>query len=223
MRHRLTLALAAWLLAVAILQPMGALGQNLPPLAAASGARQIGGPVPATPGTSALAHGPRTVPVDNEGDVLPEPLPRAPTLWDRWVTPDTAAYGVGAVIGIIAFYGYFAPIAAAAGPTSLRSWLGTRVMASTLAATGGVLTTYAYDLWANRPVDTIFFKSRAGAVAGVAAGSALLTGLGFPPASALVRFSPAWAANRSFLVGTGLLGESLAYIWLQRADTKPPP
>jgi hypothetical protein len=192
-----TLTLAAWLLALTILEPLTAFGQRVP----------TGGPA-APPG-----------PVD----VLPEPLPPVPTLWSEWATPDTIAYGTGAALGLIGFYFYLAPIAAAAGATSARSWLGTRVVASAMAAGGGVLTTYAYDLWTDRPVDTVFFKSRIGAVAGVGLGSAVLSGLGFPPATALVRFSPGWAANRAFLVGSGIVGEGLAYIWLRPGQANPAP
>jgi hypothetical protein len=92
-----------------------------------------------------------------------------------------------------------------------------------MAAGVGVLTTYAYDLWADRPIDYTFFKSRAGAVAGVGVGSAALSVLGFAPAASLVRFSPAWAANRAFLVGSGLVGEGLTYKWLRRNEANSPP
>jgi hypothetical protein len=192
-RPTFAFALAGWLLTAAIAQPVAAFAQRVPP------------------------------PADDPADVLPEAPPRQPTLWDKWVTGDSAAYGTGALIGIVAFNVYLAPIAAAAGATSLRSWLGTRVVATTMAATGGVLTTYAYDRWANRPVDTTYFWSRAGAVAGVGIGSMLLAGLGYPPATALVRYSPQWVANRAFLLGSGVLGESLTYIWLRRGETTPSP
>jgi hypothetical protein len=203
MPRQATLTLAAWLLVLTILEPLTAFGQRLP----------IGDPA-APPGP---------VPPRQEVLPLPEPLPPVPTLWSEWATPDTFAYGAGAALGLVGFYFYLSPIAAAAGATSWRSWLGTRVMASATAAGGGVLTTYAYDLWTDRPVDTVFFKSRIGAVAGVGVGSALLSGLGFPPATALVRFSPAWAANRAFLVGSGIVGEGLAYLWLRPSQPNPPP
>jgi hypothetical protein len=196
------LTLAAWLLVLTILEPLTAFGQRQP----------TGGPA-APPGL---------VP-PGSGDVLPEPLPPVPTLWSEWATPDTFAYGAGAALGLVGFYFYLAPIAAAASATSWRSWLGTRVVASATAAGGGVLTTYAYDLWSNRPIDTVFFKSRIGAVAGVGVGSAALSVWGFPPATALVRFSPAWAANRAFLVGSGIVGEGLAYLWLRRSQANPAP
>ena len=186
--------------------------------------------------TTALAQrvpsaGPATPPYANTlsptpsypGVVMPEPMAPTPTYWSKWATPDTAAYGVGAVVGIGIFYFYLVPVAAAAAPNSAQSWLGTRVVASSVAAGVGVLTTYAYDLWANAPVDYTFFKSRVGAVAGVGAGSAALSLLGFPPSTALVRFSGAWAANRAFLVGSGLAGEGLTYMWLRRNETTQAP
>ncbi len=207
MHRAATFTLAAWLLALAIIEPTTAFAQRLSP---------------AGPSTPPYAN---TVPASASypGVVLPEPMQPTPTLWSKWATPDTAAYGVGAVIGIGIFYFYLVPIAAAAAPTSARSWLGTRVVASSMAAGVGVLTTYAYDVWANAPVDYTFFKSRVGAVAGVGGGSAALSLLGFPPSTALVRFSGAWAANRAFLVGSGLAGEGLTYTWLRRNETNPAP
>jgi hypothetical protein len=193
MQRRFRLALSVWLLFAVTAAPVAAFAQR----------------VPAPPSTPA--------------DILPEPLPHQATLWERWVTPDSAAYGTGALIGIAAFNFYLAPIAAAASVTSLQSWLGTRVVATTLAASGGVLTTYAYDRWSERPIDATYFLSRIGAVAGVGVGSLLLAGLGYPPATALVRYSPQWVANRAFLLGSGLLGESLAYVWLRRGETSPTP
>jgi hypothetical protein len=158
-------------------------------------------------------------------DVLPEPKPPEPT-WTSWLTePDTIAEGTGAVIGFIAFNFYVAPIAAAAGPgaTGLQAWLGTRVVASTLAATGAVLTTTAYDVWSGRPLNYMIFWGRGGAVAGVAAGSALLGVLGYPASATLARFSPAWAANRSFLVGTALLGDWATTNWARSRQSPQPP
>jgi len=156
-------------------------------------------------------------------DIVPEPLVPPPTSWDTWVNTDSVAYGSGALIGIIAFNIYLVPIAAAAGTASLQSWLGTRVVATTLAATGGVLTAYAYDRWADRPINTTYFLSRAGAVAGVAIGSTALAVLGFPPATALVQYSGQWFANRGFLVAAGLVGETATYYWLKAGQTKVTP
>jgi hypothetical protein len=205
--HRIaTFTLAAWLMALAIIEPTTAFAQRLPP---------------ADPSAPPSANGLSPTP-PYPGIVMPEPMAPTPTYWSKWATPDTAAYGVGAVVGIGIFYFYLVPIAAAAAPNSAQSWLGTRVVASSVAAGVGVLTTYAYDLWANAPVDSAFFKSRVGAVAGVGVGSAALSLLGFPPSTALVRFSGAWAANRAFLLGSGLAGEGLTYMWL-RNDTTPAP
>lgn len=197
MHRAATLGFAISFLTLLTLEPMAAFAQRVPaPLSS-----------PITP----------VGPVD----VVPEPLPQQPTLWSKWATPESAAYGTGALIGIVAFNLYLSPLAAAASAGSLRSWLGARVVASTMAATGGVLTTYAYDSWVDRPIDTTYLWSRAGAVAGVGVGSALLATLGYPSSAAFPTFSAGWAANRAFLVGSGLLGESLTYIWLRRDQTKP--
>jgi hypothetical protein len=199
MHRAATLGFAISFLTLLTLEPMAAFGQRVPvPVSS-----------PITP----------VGPVD----VVPEPMPQQPTLWSKWVTPESTAYGTGALVGIIAFNLYLSPLAAAASAGSLRSWLGARVVASTMAATGGVLTTYAYDRWVDRPIDTTYLWSRAGAVAGVGVGSALLATLGYPSSAAFPTFSAAWAANRAFLVGSGLLGESLTYIWLRRDQTAPSP
>jgi hypothetical protein len=199
---------------VACLRPVAAFSQTAPAqpprIAASAVTPSPGTPSPAPPG---------------QFEVLPEPRPPEPT-WTSWLTePDTIAEGTGALIGFIAFNFYVAPIAAAAGPgaTGLQAWLGTRVVASTLAATGAVLTTTAYDAWSGQPLNYMIFWGRGGAVAGVAAGSALLGVLGYPASATLTRFSPAWAANRSFLVGTALLGDWAATTWARsRQATKPP-
>ncbi len=192
-RPSLAFGFAVWLLVVAIVQPVVAFGQSM----------------------SAPGAGP--------AEILPEPVPLQSTTWDNWVNPDSMAYGTGALLGIIAFNVYLVPIARAAGTASLQSWLGTRVAATTLAATGGVLTAYAYDLWADRPVNTTYFLSRAGAVAGVAVGSTALAVLGFPPATALVQYSGQWFANRGFLVASGLFGETATYYWLKGGQTNVVP
>jgi len=198
-RPSLALGLAVCLLTVAIVHPVAAFGQSAP--TSASGSTPVGGPA----------------------DILPEPMPPQPTPLDTWLNTDSMAYGTGALIGIIAFNVYLVPIATAAGTASLQSWLGTRVVATTLAATGGVLTAYAYDLWADRPVNTTYFLSRAGAIAGVAVGSTALAVLGFPPATALVQYSGQWFANRGFLVASGLFGETATYYWLRAGQTNAAP
>lgn len=197
MHRAVTLGFATCFLMLLTLEPMVAFGQR----------------VPAPVASPIMPVGPI--------DVVPEPMPPQPTLWSKWANADSASYGTGALIGIIAFNLYLSPFAAAASAGSLRSWLGIRVVATTMAATGGVLTTYAYDRWADRPIDAAYLWSRAGAVAGVGLGSALLAGLGYPSSATLPTFSAAWAANRAFLVSAGVLGESLAYVWLRRDKTTP--
>ena len=194
MRRTPTLILAAWLLALALFQPFSAFGQT-------------------------ASTRPATI------DVLPEPIPPTPPLWRKYVSQETVVHGAGALIGIIAFNFYVAPLAVASGVGAgpVRSLLSTRVMATTLAATGAVLTTYVYDRWTDQPIDTIYLWSRAGAVAGVAAGTGLLAGLGYPPSIALARFSPEWVANRSFLVGSALLGAWMTEVWMRRRQTDQPP
>ena len=199
MQRPFVLALGLWLVIAAGVRPIAAFGQAAP----AQAPSVSPGPI----------------------DVLPEPKPPAPTITSWLTEPDTIAEGTGAVIGFIAFNFYVAPIAAAAGPgaTGLQAWLGTRVVASTLAATGAVLTTTAYDVWSGRPLNYMMYWGRGGAVAGVAAGSALLGVLGYPASAALTRFSPAWAANRSFLVGTALLGDWAATTWARGRQSIQPP
>jgi hypothetical protein len=203
MQRPFILALGLWLMIATTLRPAAAFSQTAPPPPAAAPPSMPSGPI----------------------DVLPEPKPPEPTWTSLLTDPDTIAEGTGAVVGFIAFNFYVAPIAAAAGPgaTGLQAWLGTRVVASTLAATGAVLTTTAYDIWSGRPLNTVMFWGRGGAVAGVAAGSALLGVLGYPASATLARFSPAWVANRSFLVGTALLGDWAATNWARGPKSTRPP
>ncbi len=196
MRRTPTLILAAWLLALALFQPFSAFGQT-----------------PSTrPAVTNVITGTNSA--------------HAADIWRKFVSQENrrACCRVRSV-GIIAFTFYVAPLAVASGVGAgpVRSLLGTRVMATTLAATGAVLTTYIYDRWTDQPIDYTYLWSRAGAVAGVAAGSGLLAGLGYPPSIALTRFSPEWIANRSFLVGTALLGAWMTDVWLRRRQTDPSP
>lgn len=205
MQRPFVLAFGLWLIIAAGFRPATAFSQT----------------APAQPSRVAASPSGPSGPID----VLPEPKPPAPSVMSWLTEPDTIAEGTGALIGFIAFNFYVAPIAAAAGPaaTGLQSWLGTRVVASTLAATGAVLTTTAYDVWSGRPLNYVMYWGRGGAVAGVAAGSALLGVMGYPASAALSRFSPAWVANRSFLVGTALLGDWAASNWARsRQSTQPP-
>jgi len=149
--------------------------------------------------------------------VVPEPTPPSGWRWDHVVTTERMVQGAGALLGIVAFNFYVAPLSAASGvgaAATIRGMLGTRVVASSLAATGAALTTYLYDRWNDRPIDYNYLWSRGGAVVGVGVGSALLTVLGFPSSTALSRFSPAWTANRAFLVGSGFLGGWLTDFYL---------
>jgi hypothetical protein len=156
---------------------------------------------------------------------LPEPAPQSATNWRSYVTPKRLAEGAGALLGFVAFNFYVAPLSAVSGvgaAASLRSWLGTRVAASTLAATGAVATGYAYDRWAGNPIDYGYAWERGGAVVGVGAGSALLAVLGYPASATLPRFSAAWTANRSFLLGSALLGAWLTEKWWESTHPAQP-
>ena len=77
-------------------------------------------------------------------------------------------------------------------------------MATVMAASGAVAATYAYDRWADSPVDYAYFWHRGGFVVGMAAGVATFGVLGYPVATNSTWFG--WAANRAALMGTGLLG-----------------
>ena len=104
----------------------------------------------------------------------------------------------------------------------MQSLLGTRVIATTLAATGAILTTYVYDRWTDQPTDYTYFWSRGGAVVGVGVGTAMLATFGYPVAATYVRFSPPWVANRAFLVGAGLLGGWMTDTWIRRGQPGKP-
>ena len=171
---------------------------------------------------SAQATGPSALPKPSDQLILPEPAISSETGWSSYITTERMVQGAGALLGIVAFNFYVAPLSVASGVgagASIRSLLGTRVTASMLAAAGAVMTTYIYDRWTDQPINYDYFWSRGGAVVGVGAGSALLTIFGFPSATALPRFSPAWVANRGFLVGTALLGAWMTDLYL---DSKKP-
>lgn len=192
------LTLVAWLLAVTPLQTTAAFAQA------------IAAP-PTLPPAPAAA--------------WPDPLAWTGTNGRDLVTTETVVQGAGALIGIVAFNFYVAPLSAASGVggVTVRSLLGSRVVATTLAATGAVLTTYIYDRWTDQPLDYTYFWSRGGAIVGVGAGTALLAQLGYPPSATYARFSPPWVANRAFLFGSALLGIWGTKAWLRRDEPEPPP
>jgi hypothetical protein len=79
MHRAATLGFAISFLTLLTFEPMAAFGQR----------------VPAPVSSSIMPVGPV--------DVVPEPMPQPPTLWSKWVTPESTAYGTGALVGIIAF------------------------------------------------------------------------------------------------------------------------
>ncbi|MEA2738596.1 MAG: hypothetical protein QOH05_1903 [Acetobacteraceae bacterium] len=198
MRRARFFAIVAWPLAFALIDPAAALAQR----------------VPDDPG-----RGPA-----GQTDVMPEAAPPAPSGWSTVVGPETIVHAVGGFIGIAAFSFYVAPLSAASGvgAASVQSLLGTRVVATTLAATGAVLTTYIYDRWTDQPIDYTYFWSRAGAVVGVGAGTAVLATLGYPASASYARFSPPWVANRAFLISAGLLGAWMTDAWMRRDQSGKP-
>jgi hypothetical protein len=162
----------------------------------------------AYPATESLA---AAIPVQQ---VVPAPpAPPAPaqsmSTWEWPPPPQLLAQGVGALIGFGAFSLFLAPQAATA--TGPLSFLGNRIMATVMAATGAVAGTYAYDLWAGLPTDYAYFWHRGGFVAGVAAGVALFGVLGYPAGGGTTWFG--WAANRVTLVGAGLYGAWVTDHW----------
>jgi hypothetical protein len=190
-----SIAILVWPLAVTLVDPTAAFAQRVPVVG-------------------------QVAPID----VMPEPGVPANPAWKMTVTPETIVHGVGAIIGIAAFSFYVAPLSAISvvGGASVQSLLGTRVVATTLAAAGAILTTYIYDRWTDQPIDYTYFWSRGGAVVGVGVGTAMLATFGYPVAATYVRFSPPWVANRAFLVGAGLLGGWMTDSWIRRGQPGKP-
>ena len=192
MHRALLFAVLTWLLAVVPIVPVTAYAQ----------------------GASSQSQMTRSFPVD----VLPEPVPPAPTGWNTVVSTDTIVHAAGGLLGIVAFNFYVAPLYAVSGVgvASVQSLIASRIAATTLAATGAVVTTYFYDRLTEQPIDYTYFWSRSGAVAGVGAGTAWLAAMGYRASTAFPRFSPPWVANRAFLVGAGLAGAWLTDTWMRR-------
>jgi hypothetical protein len=130
--------------------------------------------------------------------------PSAPAqdLWAWRPSAELLAQIAGAFAGIGAYSLLLAP--QAAGSSGIASLLGNRIMATVMAASGAVAATYAYDRWADSPVDYAYFWHRGGFVVGMAAGVATFGVLGYPVVTNSTWFG--WAANRAALMGTGLLG-----------------
>jgi hypothetical protein len=152
-------------------------------------------------------------------------MPSQQSAWGGLLSAHTIVHAAGALIGIVAFNLYVAPlIAASAGSvTVLPSLVDPRVIATTVAATGAVLTGYVYDRWTDQPIDSAYMWRRGGFVVGVAAGSEMLAVLGYPASAAVPQFSPPGIANRVFLVGSGLLGGWLTDLWVNRGQATHPP
>jgi hypothetical protein len=208
MRPASTFAIAVCLLAALTLHPVASFGQRLPPQTTIAPAFRGAVPTPGTPGSPA-----------------PEIMLSQPSTWGGLLTPHTIVHAAGALIGIVAFNLYVAPlIAASAGGVAVTpSLVDPRVVATTLAAAGAVLTGYVYDRWTGQPIDRAYMWSRGGFVVGVAAGSEMLAVVGYPSSAAVPQFSPPGLANRVFLVSTGLVGAWLTNLWVNQGQAKHTP
>jgi hypothetical protein len=126
-----------------------------------------------------------------------------------WSSPELIAQGIGALIGFGVYSLYLAPTAGTA--TDAASVLGNRLLASGLAGVGAIAGTYAYDIDAGLPLDHAYFWHRSGFIIGIAAGAVAFGVLGYPAGPGATWLG--WAANRTALVGTGLLGAWATDSW----------
>ena len=118
------------------------------------------------------------------------------------------------VIGIVVFNVVMTSLTAVppAGVAVLPATtvIANRVVAAGLAGTAAIGTMFAYDKWSGQPMEYDYAWSRGGFVAGATVASAVLTTLGY---QADGWFTAAWAANRSILLGAGVLGGWAASSW----------
>jgi len=125
------------------------------------------------------------------------------------LSPELLAQGAGAIVGFGVYSLFIAPQATAA--EGVAAILGSRVVALTLAATGAVAGTFAYDYWTDQPFDYAYFWHRGGFVGGIVAAIAAFGVLGYPIDGGATWLG--WAANRVTLLGSGLLGSWAADRW----------
>lgn len=128
---------------------------------------------------------------------------------------ELVAQGAGALAGVALFTWVIAPQAAAAGqPFSI---LGSRLTATMLAGTGAVVSTFATDLWAGRPLNHAYAWHRGGFAAGVAAWFGVTGLLGHP--LPLGNDWLLWSVDRAALLGAGTAGAWIVDSWA-RAEGK---
>ena len=184
-RSLVALLLAGGLVALAILQPAAVLAQELAVAAA-----------PAPAGDNPAA--------DTEFTVLGWPV-------SSWLI----ARASSSIIGIAVFNVVMTSVTAVPPPGAalpLTTVIANRVVAAGLAGAAAIGTMFAYDKWTGQPMEYDYAWSRGGFIAGATVASAAMTGLGYQTGD---WFTATWAANRSILLGAGVLGDWAARRWYQ--------
>jgi hypothetical protein len=162
-------------------------------------------------------------------DAAAQPAPATPPVDAR-----LALLGAGAVLGVVAFGLLTGPLGTAplAGgtlaPVPIAVSLGSRLIAATAAAAGGLGAAWIYSKVTGRPVDMAYGETLAvGALGGVAIGNLLAGGLGVIPyyAGSGVAIAGPYgtaafqAASRIYVVTSGVLGAWAADWWYR---SQPP-
>ena len=122
-----------------------------------------------------------------------EPTGAAESSW--YASPLLFAQGIGALAGLGLYSFYIAPQAGI---------FQGRVLATAFAGLCAVGANFAYDIWADQPIDYEYFWHRSGFVLGIAAGILVFGAVGYPAGTSSTWLS--WAGNRAALFGTGLAG-----------------